>query len=127
MSGSPEHTCVHACKHLPTGHSCRSSPGGSLGACGWQGAPGPRPGGSDGQLAAPRPREPLSSPQCSLNGTVCTFRNFSSVTQAVTEWYTLQAANIFSQVPTEELAKLGYTGEQLILACLFGAEPCSYR
>lgn len=58
---------------------------------------------------------------------MCTFRNFSSVTQAVTEWYTLQAANIFSQVPTEELAKLGYTGEQLILACLFGAEPCSYR
>lgn len=64
---------------------------------------------------------------CSVNRTVCTFRNFSSVTQAVTEWYTLQATNIFSQVPTQELAKLSYTGEQVILACLFGAEPCSYR
>ncbi|KAK1344462.1 hypothetical protein QTO34_013159 [Cnephaeus nilssonii] len=58
---------------------------------------------------------------------LCTFRNFTSATQAVTEWYTLQATNIFSQVPTQELVKMGYSGEQLILACLFGAEPCSYR
>lgn len=64
---------------------------------------------------------------CRLNGTVCTFRNFTSATQAVTEWYTLQATNIFSQVPTQELVQMGYPGEQLILACLFGAEPCSYR
>ncbi|XP_059548051.1 amiloride-sensitive sodium channel subunit beta [Myotis daubentonii] len=64
---------------------------------------------------------------CCLNGTVCTFRNFTSATQAVTEWYILQATNIFSQVPTQELVKMGYSGEQLILACLFGAEPCSYR
>ncbi|XP_036926538.1 amiloride-sensitive sodium channel subunit beta isoform X1 [Sturnira hondurensis] len=64
---------------------------------------------------------------CCLNGTMCTFRNFTSATQAVTEWYTLQATNIFSQVPTQELVKMGYPGEQLILACLFGAEPCSYR
>lgn len=71
-------------------------------------------------------RNPRSS-QCCLNGTVCTFRNFTSATQAVTEWYTLQATNIFSQVPTQELVKMGYSGEQLILACLFGAEPCSYR
>ncbi|KAI5131883.1 Amiloride-Sensitive Sodium Channel Subunit Beta [Manis pentadactyla] len=64
---------------------------------------------------------------CSLNGTVCTFRNFTSITQAVTEWYLLQATNIFSQVPSQELVKMGYPAEQLILACLFGAEPCSYR
>ncbi|XP_031288917.1 amiloride-sensitive sodium channel subunit beta [Camelus dromedarius] len=64
---------------------------------------------------------------CSRGGTVCTFRNFSSATQAVTEWYTLQATNIFSQVPRQELVTMGYSGEQLILACLFGAEPCSYR
>ncbi|XP_014385493.1 PREDICTED: amiloride-sensitive sodium channel subunit beta [Myotis brandtii] len=62
---------------------------------------------------------------CCRNGTVCTFRKFISATQAVTEWYTLQATNIFSQVPTQELVKMGYSGEQLILACLFGAEPCS--
>lgn len=65
--------------------------------------------------------------QCSVNGTKCAFRNFTSATQAVTEWYTLQATNIFSQVSPQELVRMGYPGEQLILACLFGAEPCSYR
>uniref|UniRef100_A0A3Q2H2B5 Epithelial sodium channel subunit beta n=1 Tax=Equus caballus TaxID=9796 RepID=A0A3Q2H2B5_HORSE len=64
---------------------------------------------------------------CSLNGTVCTFRNFTSATQAVMEWYVLQATNIFSQVPRQELVAMSYPGEQLILACLFGAEPCSHR
>ncbi|XP_006872016.1 PREDICTED: amiloride-sensitive sodium channel subunit beta [Chrysochloris asiatica] len=64
---------------------------------------------------------------CSLNGTVCTFQNFTSATQAVTEWYVLQATNIFSQVPRKELKKLGYPAERLILACLFGAEPCNHR
>lgn len=87
----------------------------------------PSPPGLCGRPPAAPPTEPLSPLQCSLNGTVCTFRNFSSVTQAVTEWYTVQATNVFSQVPTEELAAMGYTGEQLILACLFGAEPCSHR
>ncbi|XP_023375858.1 amiloride-sensitive sodium channel subunit beta [Pteropus vampyrus] len=84
--------------------------------------------------SSPAPGRTCSAPGCkvamrlcSVNRTVCTFRNFSSVTQAVTEWYSLQATNIFSQVPTQELAKLSYTGEQVILACLFGAEPCSYR
>lgn len=83
-------------------------------------------GGDRGPASGPAPTG-APSPQCCLNGTVCTFRNFTSVTQAVTEWYTLQATNIFSQVPTQELAKMGSPGEQLILACLFGAEPCSYR
>ncbi|XP_006892697.1 PREDICTED: amiloride-sensitive sodium channel subunit beta-like [Elephantulus edwardii] len=64
---------------------------------------------------------------CSSNGTVCTFQNFTSATQAVTEWYVLQATNIFSQVPRKELMKMGYPAERLILACLFGAEPCSHR
>ncbi|KAM9211063.1 epithelial sodium channel subunit beta [Dugong dugon] len=64
---------------------------------------------------------------CSSNGTVCTFQKFTSATQAVMEWYVLQATNIFSQVPRKELMKMGYPAEQLILACLFGAEPCSYR
>nr|XP_044987889.1 amiloride-sensitive sodium channel subunit beta [Jaculus jaculus] len=64
---------------------------------------------------------------CSFNGTLCTFRNFTSATQAVTEWYILQATNIFSQVRRQELVELGYPGERMILACLFGTEPCSYR
>lgn len=82
---------------------------------------GQRPGSS------PRPQEPLLPPQCSHNGTTCNFRNFSSATQAVTEWYALQATNIFAQVPNEELVAMGYSAEQLILACLFGAEACTYR
>lgn len=84
--------------------------------------------------SSPAPREACNAQGCkvamrlcSLNGTSCTFRNFSSATQAVTEWYALQATNIFSQVPQRELVELGYSAERLILACLFGAEPCSYR
>nr|XP_048316460.1 amiloride-sensitive sodium channel subunit beta [Myodes glareolus]XP_048316461.1 amiloride-sensitive sodium channel subunit beta [Myodes glareolus] len=64
---------------------------------------------------------------CSANGTVCTFRNFTSATQAVTEWYILQATNIFSQVPRKDLVGMGYAPDRIILACLFGTEPCSYR
>ncbi|XP_066239511.1 amiloride-sensitive sodium channel subunit beta isoform X1 [Saccopteryx leptura] len=89
---------------------------------------------NDSTGRSPAPRRACNAQECKvamrlccLNGTVCTFRNFTSATQAVTEWYTLQATNIFSQVPTQELVKMGYPGEQLILACLFGAEPCSYR
>ncbi|XP_028620107.1 amiloride-sensitive sodium channel subunit beta [Grammomys surdaster] len=64
---------------------------------------------------------------CSANGTVCTFRNFTSATQAVTEWYILQATNIFSQVLPQDLVGMGYAPDRIILACLFGTEPCSYR
>ncbi|XP_055994883.1 amiloride-sensitive sodium channel subunit beta isoform X2 [Sorex fumeus] len=64
---------------------------------------------------------------CSLRARECTFRNFSSVAQAVTEWYALQATDIFSQVPVQERVRMGYPGERLILACLFGVEPCSHR
>ncbi|XP_029424531.1 amiloride-sensitive sodium channel subunit beta isoform X2 [Nannospalax galili] len=64
---------------------------------------------------------------CSINGTVCTFRNFTSATQAVTEWYILQATNIFSQVQRHDLVEMGYAPESMILACLFGTEPCSHR
>lgn len=83
----------------------------------------PCPGSSE----APHPQEPPLPPQCSHNGTTCTFRSFSSATRAVTEWYTLQATNIFSQVPNKELVAMGYPAERMILACLFGAEPCNYR
>lgn len=64
---------------------------------------------------------------CSANGTVCTFRNFTSATQAVTEWYILQATNIFSQVLPQDLVGMGYAPDRIILACLFGTEPCSHR
>ncbi|KAG3259484.1 sodium channel epithelial 1 beta subunit [Ictidomys tridecemlineatus] len=64
---------------------------------------------------------------CSLNGTACAFWNFTSATQAVTEWYVLQATNIFSQVPRQDLVAMGYSAPRMILACLFGTEPCSHR
>ncbi|XP_055483540.1 amiloride-sensitive sodium channel subunit beta isoform X2 [Psammomys obesus] len=64
---------------------------------------------------------------CSANGTVCTFRNFTSATQALTEWYILQATNIFSQVLPQDLVGMGYAPDRIILACLFGTEPCSHR
>ncbi|XP_008058132.1 amiloride-sensitive sodium channel subunit beta isoform X2 [Carlito syrichta] len=37
------------------------------------------------------------------------------------------ATNIFAQVPQQKLVEMGYPAERLILACLFGDEPCSYR
>ena len=58
---------------------------------------------------------------------MCTFRNFTSATQAVTEWYILQATNIFSQVPRKDLVGMSYAPDRIILACLVGTEPCSYR
>ncbi|XP_048188995.1 amiloride-sensitive sodium channel subunit beta [Perognathus longimembris pacificus] len=64
---------------------------------------------------------------CSLNRTVCTLRNFTSATRAVTEWYALQATNIFARVPRPELVAMGYPAESLVLACLFGTQPCSHR
>ncbi|XP_023570113.1 amiloride-sensitive sodium channel subunit beta isoform X2 [Octodon degus] len=87
---------------------------------------------SAGSSAAPAragnaPGYKLAMRLCSLNGTVCTFRNFTSATRAVTEWYVLQATNIFSQVPHQQLVEMGYPAEHMILACLFGTEPCSYR
>lgn len=64
---------------------------------------------------------------CSRNGSECTFRNFTSATQAVTEWYALQATAIFAQVALQERVRMGYPAERLILSCLFGVEPCNYR
>uniref|UniRef100_A0A8C3T686 Epithelial sodium channel subunit beta n=1 Tax=Chelydra serpentina TaxID=8475 RepID=A0A8C3T686_CHESE len=52
---------------------------------------------------------------------------FETDQSAVTEWYILQSTSILSQVPLQERMKMGYQPEDMILACLFGAEPCSYR
>ncbi|XP_004604346.2 amiloride-sensitive sodium channel subunit beta isoform X1 [Sorex araneus] len=64
---------------------------------------------------------------CSRRARECTFRNFSSAAQAVAEWYALQATDVFSQVPVQERVRMGYPAERLILACLFGVEPCNHR
>ncbi|EMP36936.1 Amiloride-sensitive sodium channel subunit beta [Chelonia mydas] len=57
----------------------------------------------------------------------CIYRNFTSAAQAVTEWYILQSTSILSKVPLQERIRMGYQPEDMILACMYGAEPCSYR
>ncbi|NXY49304.1 SCNNB protein, partial [Ceuthmochares aereus] len=65
---------------------------------------------------------------CSQQGSDnCTYRNFSSAAQAVTEWYVLQSTSILSKVPLHERIAMGYQAEDMILACLYGAEPCNYK
>ncbi|XP_032930117.1 amiloride-sensitive sodium channel subunit beta [Catharus ustulatus] len=65
---------------------------------------------------------------CSSQGSDnCTYRNFSSAAQAVTEWYILQATSILSKVPLHDRIRMGYQAEDMILACLYGAEPCNYK
>ncbi|NXX96045.1 SCNNB protein, partial [Centropus bengalensis] len=65
---------------------------------------------------------------CSHQGSDnCTYRNFTSAVQAVTEWYILQSTSILSKVPLQERMRMGYQAEDMILACLYGAEPCNYK
>ncbi|NXP47267.1 SCNNB protein, partial [Heliornis fulica] len=65
---------------------------------------------------------------CSHQGSDnCTYRNFTSAAQAVTEWYILQSTSILSKVPLQERIGMGYQAEDMILACLYGAEPCNYK
>ncbi|NXR39046.1 SCNNB protein, partial [Zosterops hypoxanthus] len=69
-----------------------------------------------------------AKPTCSHQGSDnCTYRNFSSAAQAVTEWYILQSTSILSKVPLHERIRMGYQAEDMILACLYGAEPCNYK
>ncbi|KGL78322.1 Amiloride-sensitive sodium channel subunit beta, partial [Tinamus guttatus] len=65
---------------------------------------------------------------CSYEGSNdCIYWNFTSAAQAVTEWYILQSTSILSKVPLEERIRMGYQAEDMILACLYGAEPCNYK
>ncbi|KAH0631716.1 hypothetical protein JD844_019466 [Phrynosoma platyrhinos] len=64
---------------------------------------------------------------CNASPLRCTYRNFTSAAQAVGEWYVLQATSILSRVPVKKRIQMGYQAEDMILACLYGAEPCSYR
>ncbi|NWV62475.1 SCNNB protein, partial [Malurus elegans] len=70
----------------------------------------------------------VSNDTCSHQGSDnCTYRNFTSAAQAVTEWYILQSTSILSKVPLHERIRMGYQAEDMILACLYGAEPCNYK
>ncbi|XP_061456185.1 amiloride-sensitive sodium channel subunit beta [Rhineura floridana] len=64
---------------------------------------------------------------CTDNGSNCTYRNFTSAAQAVTEWYVLQSTSILSQVPVSKRIQMGYKAKDMILACLYGAEPCNHK
>ncbi|XP_066496794.1 amiloride-sensitive sodium channel subunit beta isoform X2 [Tiliqua scincoides] len=63
---------------------------------------------------------------CRDNGSDCTYQNFTSAAQAVSEWYVLQSTSILSQLSDSERIKMGYTAEEMILACLYGTEPCNH-
>ncbi|NXI58697.1 SCNNB protein, partial [Chloroceryle aenea] len=80
------------------------------------------------QTMGPGSALPALVPQCSHQGSDnCTYRNFTSAAQAVTEWYILQSTSILSKVPLQERIRMGYQAEDMILACLYGAEPCNYK
>ncbi|NXH55214.1 SCNNB protein, partial [Rhabdornis inornatus] len=75
-----------------------------------------------------RKKYKLAVKLCSHPGSEnCTYRNFSSAAQAVTEWYVLQSTSILSKVPLHDRIRMGYQAEDMILACLYGAEPCNYK
>ncbi|KAL7979010.1 hypothetical protein Chor_015034 [Crotalus horridus] len=57
----------------------------------------------------------------------CFYRKFTSAAQAVSEWYILQSTSILSKVPLSKRIEMGYQAEDMILACLYGAEPCNHR
>lgn len=63
---------------------------------------------------------------CSNTGSDCTYQNFTSAAQAVSEWYVLQSTSILSQLSEREKIAMGYTAEEMILACLYGSEPCNH-
>ncbi|XP_044308476.1 amiloride-sensitive sodium channel subunit beta [Varanus komodoensis] len=88
------------------------------------------PGGAPrfASFAAPEGgRYKLALKLCSDNGSRCTYRNFTSAAQAVSEWYALQSTSILSRLPVSERVAMGYRAEDMVLACLYGAEPCSHR
>ncbi|KAM4892083.1 epithelial sodium channel subunit beta [Sylvia borin] len=81
-----------------------------------------------GNITSEEKKYKLAVKLCSHQGSDnCTYRNFSSAAQAVTEWYILQSTSILSKVPLHERIRMGYQAEDMILACLYGAEPCNYK
>ncbi|NXD66905.1 SCNNB protein, partial [Eolophus roseicapillus] len=83
---------------------------------------------TDTPASADTPTPVGNESSCSHPGSDnCTYRNFTSAAQAVTEWYILQSTSILSKVPLQERIRMGYQAEDMILACLYGAEPCNYK
>ncbi|XP_007442323.1 amiloride-sensitive sodium channel subunit beta isoform X2 [Python bivittatus] len=72
-------------------------------------------------------RYKLALKLCTRLGSHCFFWKFTSAAQAVTEWYVLQSTSILSKVPVSKRIEMGYQAEDMILACLYGAEPCNHR
>ncbi|XP_015285220.1 PREDICTED: amiloride-sensitive sodium channel subunit beta [Gekko japonicus] len=78
-------------------------------------------------IAAEEPTCKLAIKLCRQNGTECEYRNFTSAVQAVSEWYVLQSTSILSRMSMREKMSAGYQAKDIILACLYGAQPCNVR
>ncbi|XP_051877680.1 amiloride-sensitive sodium channel subunit beta-like isoform X2 [Pristis pectinata] len=62
---------------------------------------------------------------CNENRSNCIYRNFSSVPEVMSEWYYLHYMTILSNTSRSERQAMGEQGEDFILACLFGGQPCN--
>ncbi|XP_072916997.1 epithelial sodium channel subunit beta-like [Hemitrygon akajei] len=62
---------------------------------------------------------------CNENRLNCTYRNFSSVMEVMSEWYYLHYMAILSNASQSERQAMAEQGEDFILACLFGGQPCN--
>ncbi|XP_067912152.1 amiloride-sensitive sodium channel subunit beta-like isoform X2 [Heterodontus francisci] len=62
---------------------------------------------------------------CNQDRSSCIYRNFSTVLEVMSEWYSLQYMSILSNTPRSDRLVMGEQGEDFILACLFGGQPCN--
>ncbi|XP_060116587.1 amiloride-sensitive sodium channel subunit beta [Heteronotia binoei] len=88
---------------------------------GHEGLPTPAPA----VTASEAPTRKLAVKLCRQNGTECEYRNFTSTVEAVTEWYVLQSTSILGNMSLQDKMAAGYQRKDMILACLYGAQPCN--
>ncbi|XP_041062870.1 amiloride-sensitive sodium channel subunit beta-like [Carcharodon carcharias] len=62
---------------------------------------------------------------CNHDRSSCIYRNFSTVMEAMSEWYSLHYMSILSNMPQSDRKMMGEQGEDFILACVFGGQPCN--
>uniref|UniRef100_UPI00398F19C6 amiloride-sensitive sodium channel subunit gamma-like n=1 Tax=Pristiophorus japonicus TaxID=55135 RepID=UPI00398F19C6 len=62
---------------------------------------------------------------CNEDSSGCISRNFSTVLETMSEWYSLHYMSILSNVPPADRLAMGEQGEDFILTCLFSGQPCN--
>ncbi|XP_020371438.2 amiloride-sensitive sodium channel subunit beta-like [Rhincodon typus] len=62
---------------------------------------------------------------CNQNRSNCIYRNFSTALEAMNEWYSLHYMSILSNMPQSDRLMMGEQGQDFILACVFGGQPCN--